>query len=198
MALLDGKEDFAALRIGAGPLTLRPPVLADADRLTDLIGDYEVTKWLSQVPWPYRRDHALKWLAQCAEPGGRSLALAIDAGEGLVGAISLAGLDDEPELGYWLGREYWGKGYMTLAFTAFLAYAFDTLEVPSVRSTVFEHNLASLRLQERAGFRVFDRVVHHSLARGNAVPGVLTRLTREDYNAAGRADAHGSSRFGGP
>lgn len=169
------------LRLKTDRLVMRAPGPEDVDRLTDLIGDYEVTKWLAQVPWPYRRDHALEWLAMANDADSGDLILAIDNGEGLIGGIGLASWREKPTIGYWLGKPYWAQGFMSEAVEAMLAFAFEDLDATEIFASVFDHNIASLRLQERFGFKVTGRNLDHSLARGNAVPGVTTVLTRDDF-----------------
>ena len=60
--------------------------------------------------------------------------------------------DGECELGYWLGRPFWGQGLMTEAAQVLLQYAFDVLDVPAVWSGYYEENIRSRRVQEKLGF----------------------------------------------
>lgn len=56
--------------------------------------------------------------------------------------------DGEREVGYWLGREYWGKGIATRALSAFLDY----VEERPLYAYVVKHNVASIRVLEKCGF----------------------------------------------
>jgi RimJ/RimL family protein N-acetyltransferase len=56
----------------------------------------------------------------------------------------------ETQVGYWLGQEYWGKGVATQALSAFL----DAFAVRPLYAYVAKHNLASLRVLEKCGFRM--------------------------------------------
>jgi len=180
MALLEKASGLADMRLQTDRLVLRRPCAADIDRLVDLLGEYEVTKWLAKVPWPYRRDDAEDFL-QRAGTEASDLNLVIDGGEGLIGGIGLAGLGGRPSIGYWLGTPYWGRGLMSEAVEALLVFAFDQLNVGEVVASVFDHNVASRRLQERFGFKITGRNLDFSLARGNAVPSVTTALSRDDF-----------------
>lgn len=181
MALLEKTADLMSIQLASERLVLRPPVMGDMDRLVDLIGDYEVTKWLSQVPWPYRRDHGLEWLEDANDSKSPNLSLAIANEDGLIGGIGFAAYRTAPNIGYWLGKPYWGQGLMSEAVETLLAFAFDELDSDEVVSSVFDHNIASLRLQERFGFKVTGRGVDFSAARSNEVPGVTTTLSRDDF-----------------
>lgn len=181
MALLEKNADLMSIQLTSERLVLRLPVMGDMDRLVDLIGDYEVTKWLSQVPWPYRRDHGLEWLKDANDPKSPNLSLAIANEDGLIGGIGFAAYQTAPNIGYWLGKPYWGQGLMSEAVETLLAFAFDELDSEEVVSSVFDHNIASLRLQERFGFKVTGSNVDFSVARSNEVPGVTTALSRDDF-----------------
>ena len=180
MALLETMTDVAGLELRTDQLVLRPFTENDLDRLVDLIGDYEVSKWLTRVPWPYRQDHAAEWLRHCRSDND-DFNLVLDSGDGLIGAVGLSDTKAGLNLGYWLGRPWWGRGLMSEAVARFVECVFDEMDVDSIVSSVFDHNTASLRLQERLGFKIVGKDVEYSLARGHDVPGIITRLTREDF-----------------
>jgi RimJ/RimL family protein N-acetyltransferase len=56
----------------------------------------------------------------------------------------------EREVGYWLGKEYWGKGIATQALAQFLNYE----ERRPLYARVAKHNIASRRVLEKCGFTV--------------------------------------------
>ena len=76
----------------------------------------------------------------------------IVAGDRVVGSISSWDAEGEREVGYWIGRDHWGKGYATAALRAFVAV--DTTRPLWVH--VAEHNVGSQLVAERCGF-TFDR-----------------------------------------
>ena len=53
-----------------------------------------------------------------------------------------------PEVGYWIGREYWGRGLASAALAAFV----DTLEMRPLHATAAQHNIASIAILKRNGF----------------------------------------------
>ena len=86
--------------------------------------------------------------------------------------------DGECELGYWLGKPFWGQGLMTEAAQVLLQYAFDGLDVPAVWSGYYDENIRSRRVQEKLGF------VHHRTEKIPCVSNEIktvhrTCLTRE-------------------
>lgn len=62
--------------------------------------------------------------------------------------------DDERDVGYWIGREHWGKGVATAALAAFLAELRDR----PLFAHVAEHNVGSIRVLEKCGFSSLRRV----------------------------------------
>ncbi|AWV99083.1 GNAT family N-acetyltransferase [Arcticibacterium luteifluviistationis] len=56
------------------------------------------------------------------------------------------------EMGYWIGEPFWGKGIATEAVKLIITYAFENLGVNRIFSSVFEYNLASMKVLEKNGF----------------------------------------------
>jgi RimJ/RimL family protein N-acetyltransferase len=164
-------------------LVLRPPEAADADSIVEGIGDLAVSRMLAKVPHPYVRADAEWWLAHVAEAhaAGKSIHFAITLGDRLVGVISLENFRTGGHFGYWLARPYWGRGYATEAATAFLRHAFETVGVERIDSCVFADNPASLRVQEKLGFRRVGTHRATSLARGSEVDDIDTVLERARF-----------------
>jgi [ribosomal protein S5]-alanine N-acetyltransferase len=65
----------------------------------------------------------------------------------------------EGELGYWIGKPYWGGGRATAAAHATLAYGFETLGLSTIRAVCLEMNVASLRVLAKLGFVQTGRVI---------------------------------------
>ncbi len=99
-------------------LTLRPFVEADARRIAYLAGEYDVAKMCGRVPHPYTMADAYDFLSFTSQgwASAREYAFAVTAPiDGLVGSCGVLRVDGGSagafELGYWLGRPYWGVGY---------------------------------------------------------------------------------------
>lgn len=70
------------------------------------------------------------------------------------GASKLTTSDKEAELGYWLGRDYWGQGLVPEAIRKLLCHAFETLKLETVWCGYFEGNEQSRRAKEKCGFSI--------------------------------------------
>lgn len=175
------------IRIETARLLLRPVAEQDLDAIVAGINDFEVSKMLARVPYPYARRDAESFLAATREQEGRNIALTVVDGGGVVGGLGLTGLRSEREFGYWLARPAWGKGYATEAGRAFLAHLFRVERLEVVRSGVFHDNPASLRVQGKLGFERIGTHMVHCLARRRLIEHVDTILTRDRYLALAAA-----------
>jgi len=167
-------------RIATARLVLRPLLARDINDLVAEVNDFEVSRMLARVPYPYSRADARAFLA-AAGKDPNDFPLMITAGGKVIGGIGLSQIEAGCEFGYWLGRDHWGKGLASEAGRAFLAYAFDRYAVDSMQSGVFADNPASLRVQEKLGFQPTGRRFVECLARGKRVEHIDTRLTRARF-----------------
>ncbi|NCB31551.1 MAG: N-acetyltransferase [Clostridia bacterium] len=108
-------------------------------------------------PSPYTLPDAQAFVANCIQGGNRGhLLRAIVVDGRAVGSIGLfAGQDiyrQSAELGYWLGRPFWGRGMMTEAVGRLCAEAFSRLPIVRIYAEPFAHNTASRRVLEKSGF----------------------------------------------
>ncbi len=86
------------------------------------------------------------WAKIRVDPSCTPRAVLVD-GE-CVGNIGSFVMEGKREVGYWIGREHWGRGYATAALTAFLS-----IEVQRpLYAACAEHNLGSARVLEHCGF----------------------------------------------
>ncbi|OJX68684.1 MAG: NTP pyrophosphohydrolase [Magnetospirillum sp. 64-120] len=137
-------------------LRLRPLVDADAPALAALANDAEMVRFTANIPHPYALSDALDFIKiqDQRRQAGQGVALGLEqvVDGTLVGVIGF-GLDtgESPELGYWLGRPYWGQGLMTEALRRLLRHMFDDLGFASVWAAVHPDNVASMRVLEKAG-----------------------------------------------
>jgi RimJ/RimL family protein N-acetyltransferase len=162
------------LRLSTPRLTLRTPRRADAPRIAELAGDFEVARMTSRLPHPYRREDADDFLAYMATADqAREQVFVVEHGqEGPIGMVGFHPGDSlGSEIGYWIGRPYWGRGFATEAARAALAWARDGWRRRAVVSGHFADNPASGRVLEKAGFLYTGRVEPRvSTARGEAAP----------------------------
>ena len=146
------------MRIETERLVLKKLVQADKERLVSLIGDFRVSKTLSNVPYPYTLDDADEWLKIV---DNEEFNLNIFLNNDLIGGVGLTPTEDDfYELGYWLGVEYWEQGYATESVSGLLNYAKSNMPCEKFKANVYKENVASAKVLEKNGFkRVEDREV---------------------------------------
>lgn len=134
---------------------LRPFVAADASVVQRLAGDPLVADTTLNIPHPYADGIADAWIPthEADWREGRSVTFAIEAGGELRGAIRLTLVPAyrRAEVGYWIGRAWWGQGLATEAVRAMIDFAFGTLDLNRVQATHFVRNPASGRVMEKSG-----------------------------------------------
>ncbi|HEY8573249.1 GNAT family N-acetyltransferase [Phenylobacterium sp.] len=156
-------------------LVLRGPVRTDAEAIYRLAGDFNVAGMLGRMPHPYRMEHAEAFLESVhARDWDREPEFAIEHRNfGLVGMIGFkAGTDAaRPELGFWIGRPYWNRGYMTEAVRGVLKWTRRDWRKNVVEAAHFTDNAASGQVLCKAGFLYTGDVeLRPCLARGMDVP----------------------------
>ena len=164
-------------------LLLRPPRAADISKFVPLIGDFDVSKFLSRVPYPYTEDDGSAFIVNITK--------AIEARTDYAFAIILkpdtyigtCGLHPERgwEFGYWLGKPYWGKGYATEAGRRVVKFAFEELKADTLNASWFHDNPRSGRVLEKLGFRADSEGEIACLSRGVTVNCHVVALDRATY-----------------
>lgn len=134
-------------------LILRAPRLGDAKVVAALANDKRIAENTRRMPHPYSRAAADDFINGVNMPGGE-IAYLIATREGAVlGTCGIAGQDDAPEIGYWLGVKYWNKGYATEAVRALVDFAFTELDHETLNAGARVTNPASRRILEKCGFQ---------------------------------------------
>src|SRR3954471_24123958 len=115
--MADQGESTLRMPIECGPCTLRPFRESDVDSLAAVANDRDI--WLNlrdRFPHPYTRENAVTFIGVCAaQKIQTNFAICVD--DKAIGGIGLTpGTDIErvnAEIGYWIGRAYWGRGIVT-------------------------------------------------------------------------------------
>ena len=136
-------------------IELRNFELKDALIVAQLVGDEDVSKWTSNIPFPYSEQDARDWISSTSSDSLKN-PYAVELDGRVVACVSYwpcepAGV----EVGYWVGKEFWGKGICAEALKLLLAG-----ECFPARTDVFAkvmlQNIASQRVLEKCGFSFFE------------------------------------------
>jgi RimJ/RimL family protein N-acetyltransferase len=173
-------------RLETARLWLRWPRIADARAVQALVGEKDIAVMTASIPHPYPAGEAERYILKSREKNadGEGLALAITRKGPQSELVGVAGIfsntDGDPEIGYWIGKPFWGEGYATEALHAIIDALFTWTGEPHVTAGVFVGNPASRRVLEKAGFQHDGQRMCKSVARGGSAHSdrfVLTRRT---------------------
>jgi RimJ/RimL family protein N-acetyltransferase len=157
-------------RIETERLMMRLPELEDAVNIATYLGDYDVAKNTARVPHPYPALAAEMWVLTTRagwQPGG-NLSLTVElAGEAIGGGgVFKRKADADWEIGYWIGKPWWGQGLATELGRSLVDYARNTLGTRRLIAGYYKDNPASGRVLDKLGFvHVGEGVRAFSMAR---------------------------------
>tara|TARA_B100001248_G_scaffold261335_2_gene252174 strand:+ start:2191 stop:2748 length:558 start_codon:yes stop_codon:yes gene_type:complete len=144
-------------------LFLRPIEIKDAKSYEEHFVDYEVVQYLGDhVPWPYPKGRVKEFIKGVILPAqGKTLfywgIFLADEPESMIGGIEIRKIANPDNRGFWLGRKYWGKGYMTEALIPVMDYAFEELGFEKMVFSNASKNPASSRIKAKTGARLIQK-----------------------------------------
>ncbi|NLK09287.1 MAG: GNAT family N-acetyltransferase [Firmicutes bacterium] len=153
-----------------------------------LAGEWEIAAKTLGVPHPYEDGMAEQWITthKVAFAEGKivTLAVTLKPSKILIGSISL-GIErghNVGELGYWIGKPYWNKGYCTEAARALVDFGFEKVGLNRIQARHLVTNPASGRVMQKLGMQCEGVLRQVVLARGHYKDLALCAILREEYN----------------
>ncbi|GAB4281827.1 MAG: GNAT family N-acetyltransferase [Opitutales bacterium] len=140
-------------------LLLRPFVLEDAPRVTEIAQDREVADTTQSIPHPYTIEDARNWILpqyrDTQEGRLYTWAITLQSSREIIGATNLEihAQYRWADLGYWLGKNYWRQGYATESARCLLEYSFKVLQVHRVQAYHMSRNAPSGRVLQKLNMR---------------------------------------------
>ena len=158
---------FAGEILTTDELVLRAPTMEDVADITTLANNRKVSSMLESLPYPYYDKHAEEFIEQVSKPEAGECVFAItnaSTGElmGMCGLHLVKRRFDLPHMGYWLGEDFWGRGYATQAARALVDLFFKAGAEDELLVSVLASNTASRRVIEKCGGRFWKRESHYS------------------------------------
>ena len=164
-------------------LVLRRPTLADAQVIACLANDRRIAENTRRLPHPYSQDHAVDFIHSIA-PHGREIVFLIEYEHLPVGMVGIDWSEaDTPELGYWLGVDFWGRGLATEAARGVIDYFFEEFDADQLRAGSRVVNPASRNVLEKCGFQWSGVELHRFEALGSSTPVDRFRLSRSVWSS---------------
>jgi RimJ/RimL family protein N-acetyltransferase len=179
---------FNHIEIVGDKVRLRPVKVSDARVAYRLVKDEAVLKWLAwdgpasekEVRQTYKR-----WGEQMETGDYYPFAIERNDQPGLMGCIDIRfpRHPQQADIGYWLGAEFWNRGYMSDAIRLVSYFSFKYLEAARVYATVFVGNIASRRALEKNGFSLDGTMRSHVHKRGRWLDAWFFTLLRTEWEA---------------
>lgn len=143
------------MELSCGLCALRDWREGDEARLSEIASDRNVSRYMTaRFPYPYTLDDAKWWIGR--NTGDDATNFAILADGVIIGGCGYEVGEYEracgAEIGYWLGRAYWGRGIATAVLKHLSAYAFERHELRRLQATIYAPNAASARVAEKCGY----------------------------------------------
>ena len=145
------------------------------------------------IPYPYRIEDAYKFIRDTHKwrRKGNILTFGIEHKESgeIIGMISLMRIDKinhSGEVGYWLGKKFWGKGFTLEAVQLICRYGFQKMKLVRIYARVLHPNIASARVLEKAGFQYEGRMRKTTFRHGKWFDDLRYGILKEELKAASR------------
>ena len=179
------------MQINCDRFQLRPWRDGDQPALVRHANAREIWRNLrDRFPHPYTAEDADAWV-ETATRGDAIVDLAIAVAEEAVGGIGFVLQQDvercSAEIGFWLGRAFWGRGIMTTAVRAATPHAFAACSLTRVFAVPFAHNHPSCRVLEKAGYLREGILRRSAIKEGVVVDRVLYAITDRELAPGSRA-----------
>ena len=168
---------YAALPVLRTPrLTLRPLEKSDAEAIARGVGNYDVSRWLGAVPYPYGIEDAREYI-DAVQAEGQSV-WGVEGAGGLIGMVST-----HERLGYWLARPAWRKGYGFEACVGVVDHWFSDPNSSDLEAGFFQGNHRSKAVMTALGFRLLAYGTTFAKSLNQEVPSTEMVLTRKAWDA---------------
>jgi RimJ/RimL family protein N-acetyltransferase len=151
---------------------LRPYGKGDEKDIVDYANDRAVSRYMINIPYPYKIKDAKKWIRKCIKESKRKkkrfVSFALEFDGKLIGGIGLDPIieDHKAEIGYALGKKYWNKGLMTEALKLVTDFGFKEFRLKRITAHVITKNKASAKVLKKNGYKLEGTLRKHNLKDG--------------------------------
>lgn len=176
------------MRIEGERIALRQLEKTDAQPIYEHAKDWKVSRYLSNLPHPYRLKHAEEFIKKAKlwdkKKTGYALGIELKQTGQIIGIIGLSEVDQKHKravIGYWLGRKHWGKGLAKEALRLMLKFGFRKLGLLRIHGQVMKPNSRSAKLLKKAGFVLEGKMRKHYIKKGKRMDVLVFGLLKEEH-----------------
>ncbi|MBX2926046.1 MAG: GNAT family N-acetyltransferase [Chitinophagaceae bacterium] len=164
----------------------------DVDDLIEGLNNFNVSKWLAAVPFPYLKGNAEEWIQYCINneaennKNGFEFCIELKSHPKVIGGMSISAinkLNGTSGGGIWISEKFHRKGYGKEAFAEKIRFSFEELGLRKLENGFFDGNESSKLLQEKFGYKIEGkrRKKFFCLADGEFKDEIITGLLKEEW-----------------
>jgi len=159
----------------------------DLESLIEFAGDEEVVRWTAAIPHPFSEADGRAYIEASQQENRLVFAVEEIASGDFIGCIRIDAEAAVGDIGYWVARPHWGKGYAGEAAKRITRLAFEALELTALEAEVMQGNLVSEKVLLAAGFEKSGEAVG-TRGRCDGVATFRYQLAQRDWatNAASK------------
>lgn len=176
----------------SGPrIKLRNFKLLDVKEYYENIKDEELAKWMDSIPQPYRKIDAIKFIIKNIlytlikrKKREYSFGVVLKESDKVIGEIKLFMInweDRSAEIGYWIGKKYWNKGFATEANKLIQKFGFEELNLNSIYGKIYANYAVPIRVDKKCGFKLKTIKKKARFKHGQWHDEVTYERTKSDY-----------------
>ncbi|MEP0827818.1 MAG: GNAT family N-acetyltransferase [bacterium] len=180
------------LKLEGNNIYLRPVRPSDAESIYRYARHREISRY-TYVPYPYRLEDSyafLKSLRRWRKKGTSEVFGIIDKSShrllGLIGMHRIDRVNRRVEIGYWLGKEHWGKGFTSDAVRLVVRYAFKDMKLQKVVARVWHPNIASAKLLQKCGFKLEGRLRRQTFRNNRWYDELMFGILKQEFKVDSR------------
>ena len=158
-------------------LIIKKPSEEDLNSLIKELNNWNISKWLIEVPYPYSIDDAKYWVKKTKQD---KYSFNIYLKNKLIGGVSLSNkrANSKWELGYWIGQEYWGNNYAKEACENLIKYFFGNTNNSIIYVSHMKDNIKSKKIIINLGFKLVSSGKKFSISRNEIVENLNYELRK--------------------
>jgi len=168
-------------------LIIRRWNLDDVDDCVSGLNNLNVSKWLAQVPYPYTKDDAIKYITNVNSTKNKyAMAIVLKGENKVIGGMTIENISEihgTASGGIWINEDYHGHGYGTEAWGARIKFAFEVLNLRRLENGYLKGNEKSHQMQLKFGYKDegIRRSKFISQATGEIVDECITGLLKDEW-----------------
>lgn len=160
----------------------------DIPLIVKYAGDKEVSKFTLNMPFPYLEKDAIWWInfaETCFEEKSRYVfGIFLKNTDEFIGGISIEGqnVHQLADLGYWITKKYWNKGFMTEALNKIIEFGFKDLKLNKIYAQHLLENISSGIVMQKVGMVKEAEMLDHNFSKGNFRSVAQYRILKREYD----------------